>query len=385
MSDYRTLNRTVLAKLEGTAGQDASPVVGTDAVLVEDPTIAGLPESLETNEVTGSLDPRAPITGGGGRTWNGTVILKGTSNPASEPEYQPLLQACGFAQEGRGVDETGTAQSATASTIVVAVGDGANADIGDIIETTGGTGSGQTRVVTGISTDTLSIYPDWAVTPDGTTTYALRARVLWTPESTSLDTITIYDYLHATPAAQDSRLRKILGAAGTCQFTFPNRGLPRAAFSFQGKFVTPTDVSHPGAAAYSTLRPVAFMGADIYLNGVQTKLNTLTFDIGNNVQQADDPADTFGVDVGGITRRRMTGRLNPPMALLSERNVIADFLAGTARKLWWRWGTVGNGVSFYVPQAIYTGSEDEDVNGFAHEGIPFAAQGDNAGVYICAY
>ena len=67
------------------------------------------------------------------------------------------------------------------------------------------------------------------------------------------------------------------------------------------------------------------------------------------------------------------------------RNVWADFIAGTTRKLWVRYGTVDNGISFYFPTIGYTGQADEDINGFAHEGIPFSAQGEDTGVYINAY
>ena len=42
----------------------------------------------------------------------------------------------------------------------------------------------------------------------------------------------------------------------------------------------------------------------------------------------------------------------------------------------------GNRVSFYCPAIHYTGEEEEDVNGFAHEGIPFAATGQDTGLYI---
>ena len=37
MSDYRTLNRLVLAKVESASGTDAVPTPGSNAILVENP------------------------------------------------------------------------------------------------------------------------------------------------------------------------------------------------------------------------------------------------------------------------------------------------------------------------------------------------------------
>lgn len=385
MSNYRTLNRTILAKVETTSGTDASPVVGTDAVLVEDPETTGNPQPIDTNEVTGSLDPRSPVVGGGGATHRATVNLRGSGAGGTAPEWGAYLRGCAMAETVRASDLTGTAQAGAAGSITLAVG-ATGVLVGELVATTGGTGSGQTRVITAWDNGTkvASVYPNWTVTPDATTTYAVKANALYVPASASLKTLSIYDYQHASDGA-DSRLKKILGAAGNGQFTLPVRGVPKGAFTFQGKFVTPTDVTPPSAATYDSQRPVAFQAADISLNGVTTKLNQVTFDLGNDVQSADDPADTFGIDVAGVVRRRITGRINPPISLLSSRNVIADFLAGTARKLWVRYGTAGNGLSFYFPSILYAGSEPEDINGFGHEGIPFSAQGQDSGVYISIY
>ncbi len=384
--DYRTLNRTVLAKVESSSGIDASPVVGTDAVLVENPQTDSGIAALATNEVTGSLDPRAPIPGGGGGTHSGTVNLHGSGTGGTAPEYGPYLRGCALAQTLVAADVSGTMRAgSTASVANLATGDGANVNIGMILTTTGGVGSGQTRVITAISTDDVTVYPDFTVTPDVTTTYDAQACALYVPASTALETLTIYDYFHATPAATNSELRKLLGSAGEGAFTLPNAGIATAAFTFAGKWTSPTNVSRPAAATYQSQRPVMFSNADVSLNGVATKFNQMTFALGNQAQHAPDPSDTFGVDVAGIVRRRISGRINPPLELLSVRDVFADFLAGTTRKLWVRYGAIGNGISFYFPTIAYTGRQTEDVEGFAAEGIPFAATGEDTGVYISIY
>jgi hypothetical protein len=73
-----------------------------------------------------------------------------------------------------GIKGNGTAQSAAADDIVVAAGTGSLYKTGDLIAATGSTqGYAQTRSVAGVSTDTLSVSPDWDVTPSGTITYVV--------------------------------------------------------------------------------------------------------------------------------------------------------------------------------------------------------------------
>jgi hypothetical protein len=73
-----------------------------------------------------------------------------------------------------GIKGNGTAQSAAAGNIVVAAGTGSLYKVGDLIAATGSTqGYAQTRSVSGVSTDTLSVSPNWDVTPSGTITYVV--------------------------------------------------------------------------------------------------------------------------------------------------------------------------------------------------------------------
>lgn len=64
---------------------------------------------------------------------------------------------------------SGTAASGSATTIVLASG---TASVGDQVLITGGTGKGQYRTVTGVSTVTLTV-ATWDVNPDNTSTYTV--------------------------------------------------------------------------------------------------------------------------------------------------------------------------------------------------------------------
>ena len=110
----RARNAVVLAKVEGTAGVDSSPVAGTDAILVENPTIRFNPNIVQTNEVTGSLDGRGAIVGGMTAEIGFDVYMKGAAAPGtSGPEWGKLLLACGWS-------ETKTAAAVGAPTVATA-------------------------------------------------------------------------------------------------------------------------------------------------------------------------------------------------------------------------------------------------------------------------
>ncbi len=76
-----------------------------------------------------------------------------------------------------GTSHTGTAAAGASGSITLAAAASTRDEVysGCIVTATGGTGSGQTRVVSGYvgSTKVASVTPSWAVTPDGTTTYSV--------------------------------------------------------------------------------------------------------------------------------------------------------------------------------------------------------------------
>ncbi len=382
MSAYRTLNQTVLAKVEATPGDDALPDVATDAVLVENPLRNPDLGIVETNEVTGALDDRGPIPAGGFSPFTADVWIKGSGTPGAAPEYGPFLRGCAMGESLLIAPITAEAVGGTADTIELMAGDGANVEIGMTIELNSGVGSGQVRVVTGKAGDIISVFPDWETPPVATTGYMIDANALYVPISENLETLTIYRYRHRSDGG-DSKLDRILGAAGTWTLNMPVREPGRLSFDYRGQLVSPTDVTPPGAATFDDVRPFPYLQAETYLGQTPIKLNTLALDYGSEVQLIDNPAQEFGYDAAGITRRRVAGRFNPPLELQSARDAFDSWLNGTTQEFWAMWGTrAGNRVSVYIPSVRYTGVEEEDVSGFAHEGLPFRALGENSGLYL---
>jgi hypothetical protein len=391
MSQYRVRNRVLLAKVELTTGTDASPTVVSDAILVANPQWTPNFEVLETDEVGASLDDRGPIVGGGNIGHGFEVFLKGAGVGGVVPEFGALLQGCAMAETVTAADITGTAQAGDVDTITLAAGESAVDDTykGMVIAITGGTGSGQSRVIGGYdgTTKVATVIGDWDTQPDATSQYTIHANVLYRPASTDLKTLTLYEYQRAVATGTNALLRKVIGAAGTFSLEVTTRQLARLSFEFTGILpALPANVADPASPTYDSIRPPPFINAEARLGGSLVKFNRFSLDYGGEVQQPDDPGALYGYDVAGVTARQVSGSINPNLTLLSSRNNLQDFLDGNERSIVLRWGqTAGNRVSLFVPSARYTGATPGDVNGYTVEEVPFRAVGFDQGVYVCLH
>jgi len=387
MTDFLTKNRLVLAKVETTAGTDASPGVSTDAILVEEPRGTPNLELEQTNEVTGSLDSAQSIVGGGYGEHTYTIQAKGSGTAGTAPEYDPILQAAALARLDLAADQDDTAQAGDDAAITLASGATSNDLTGFVITLNGGTGEGQTRVITGYNgtSKVATVYPDWDVKPDSTSEYIVYKGNRYAPASTSLKTITSYLY-KKNSGSGNAILEKLVGAAANISFAIQTRQTGKFTATVRGQLVAPGDVANPVAATFDNTRPRPLLSADAFLGGDRVCFRNFTLDLGNEVVQADCPGTTFGYEPARVASRRIGGRINPQLVTLSSRNAFADLIAGTNKKLWLRWGdTAGNRISIYLPGISYTGKEDDDLDGVSADGLPFDANGIDSGVYITFY
>lgn len=91
----------VLAEIETTYGVDPAPIVGSNAILVEDPQVKVSGEILKRNHVHSTLSPLAHIIGMKEVDITFKTELKGSGTAqvggaTDIPEIDPLLQACGM-------------------------------------------------------------------------------------------------------------------------------------------------------------------------------------------------------------------------------------------------------------------------------------------------
>lgn len=384
-------NQLLLAEIEGTSGSGETPAVGTDAVYAENIQVTPNFQIEETQGHIGSLDSEAPIVGGGGMQMSFAIPLKGSGTAGTAPEMDAILRACGLAVTNTTVAVTGEAQAGGANSITLAAGASSTDDAytGMPIRCPGSGGDGQVVFITAYNgtTKVAPVTPAWTTPPGAGDDYEIMKNNRYAPASLDLETATLWRYQHATAAALDSHLTKVVGAAGNMSVEIGNRGLARATFNLAGILPElPSNVSHPGAPTFDTTRPPPFKAAYAYLGGAAVKFMRFSLDLGNTVVQGDDPAAAYGFDVGQVTARQISGSINPNLVALSTRNALSDFLAGTGREILLRWGSaIGNSMAILVPEARYVGATPTEVDGRAAEELPFRAVGADSGVYLVFY
>ena len=397
-SQYNTSsNRTILWATQASAGVDASPVPGTDAVLCEAPDSDGDLRTRDTNEVTDGLDGRPALPNGGTGKFSTRVNLHGSGTAGTAPEYASGLKACGLGQTDLAADATGTAQAGAAGSITLAVGASSTTDIyrGFVVEITFGTGAGQKRVVTAYNgtTKVASVTPPWTATvkgvagtaPDATSVYAVRKGNLFKPVSSGIPLLTIYDYMNRRDGG-NSRLTKVLDAAGNVRLGIGADDGCSLQFEFQGALQDPADVSPPVKATYNPVRPPPFLAAQCFLGSTQIALSQFQLDMGNVVGQIDDGNADFGYGEAGITKRKLAGSFQAPQELQSVRNVFAAWKAGTTTTLSLIWGSAaGNRFALLLDRLAHTGRRNADLRGFGYEAMPFGIVGDDDGFLLCCW
>lgn len=384
MSDFLTRNRLVTEKVEVTPGTDPVPTPASDAILEESPKWSISMDLEQTDEATGSLDHTQSIVGGGYMEMTGMVYAKGSGVPGTAPEFAPSLQAAAMGMTTLAADSAGTAQAGAAGQITLAVAAPASDLTGFVIETTGGTGPGQTRVITGYNTGTkvATVTPNFDVVPDATTTYAVRAGNLFVPVSTSLKTIT--RYLHQNNSGSGNAIRrKLLGAVASMSFAIQTRQPGKFNFTYRGLLSAPESVANPTGAVFDAVRPRPLRDADAYLGQTRVCFRNLTIDLGNQIIQGDCPGAEFGYDPASVTDRKITGRINPLTVLTSHIAAFDDLKNGALVPLWLNWGeTAGNKVSILLKQIAKTSMEDDDLDKQSADGIPFESVGNDSAMYL---
>lgn len=390
MARFPIRSALVLAGIEATPGTEESLTPAANAVRVESPQFAiqGEVDNGE-NEVTNSLDAGDPIPLGVGVNAQFNVRAKGSNAGGTAPEYAPLLRASSLGETLIAADVTGSLQAgSTATSLVLAVGDGANVTIGQVIEITSGAQSGEKAVITAISSDTVTVTPALSGAPSSGDGYNARASAIYAPVSLDQETASLYFYRNPAKSADSSILTKMVGSMFNMTLEITNRGLGRFGFNGRGILpANPADVASPTGEVYDAGSPPTFTAADAYLDDLALKMQSASWDLRNAVGQPPDPASADGLDFAHVGGRRIGGSITAVLASIADKDVIADFKAGTSRKLWLRWGaTPGQQLSVLMTDARYDGPpSDSEIEQSAGQQLPIRANGIDAGFYLSIY
>lgn len=387
MATLRSRNGVILIKNETTSGTDAAPTT-TNAILVENPRLSFDPGLIETNELTGSLDPRAPIPGGLKASLTFDTYIKGSGSAGTAPEFGDLFKACGFEE----VVFAGISAEAASS------GDASSLVLGASATTAAQTYRGMPLVFSANPSAGIAFITDYTAgklaslarshSPalSSTTEYAIPANVLYKPTSVqaSIKSNTAYLYM-------DGVLYKLLGARGSPSLNVGAGGVGRLSWSFTGMYGGKSDAAVPSVAAFDSTRPPVWRNPDGYsgamlIGGAQAALSSFTFGPNNNLVYPPNPNAAEGFDPTEIVSRRMSGTMDPQAALVATRDIMADFRAATPRSLNLHYGTVaGNRFGLTIPAAQYISYQPGDREGLMTEEVGFFASGEDAGGFFCFF
>jgi hypothetical protein len=307
--------RTILAKIETTYGTDSVPTGAADAILVRNLEITPMEQDLASRDlVRPYLGSSEQIPAAIRATLGFEIEIAGAGTAGNAPAWAPLLRACAFAQNLLATAHTGTATAGAASTITLAAGASAvdNAYRGMLIRLTGGTGSGQQRVITAYNgtTKVATVTPAWGVTPTGTTTYSVDAQASYAPVSTAFESVTLY-------ANVDGRLHRMTGARGSVEFVMNAKELPVMRFNFTGIYQAVSDAAAPAVVYTAWQTPLAVNNVNttpFSLHGVNAVMSQLSLNMNNEV--------VHRTLVGGAESVLMTNRA-PAGTIMIEGELVA--------------------------------------------------------------
>ena len=339
-----TKPKVALLKIETVYGTDAVPTPAANAILIRDEIRAPQLEVFyaNRNNARGHYGRGEQIVAGSKINVGFDIELAGSGTAGVAPGWGPSVRACAMAEKLLAAAHAGTAVAGSASGITLAVGASAvdQAYRPLRIRLTGGTGSGQTRVITGYvgATKVATVTPAWTTPPDATTAYSIDAQAAYSPASASLESATCYFYYAGF-------VHKLLGARGDLSWKFPRMDLPLLSVELQGLYGGIVDDTYPAVTLGGFKDPLAVNNANtslVSVHGHAAKLYNLEGRLGNQVTYRNIP----GAEDILINNREPAGSVEFEAPTIATKDFPALARAGTLGQVSLTHGTVvGNKVA----------------------------------------
>jgi len=179
-------------KEEVTEGTPVVPSAGTDFIpLQDDYAISPNRESIENNELTGSIGQAATILGAESPEVSFSGYLKHSGVEGQEPTYGPILKSI-WGSNNVYVASEATVSSATTTTITLGGGEGANYARGYGLLIKDATNGYSIRTVKSVSTDTLTLNAPLSVAPGAGV--KVGKPITYIPSDSGHPSITCWEY-----------------------------------------------------------------------------------------------------------------------------------------------------------------------------------------------
>ncbi len=377
--------KVALLEIESTYGVDAIPTPAADALLIADEIRAPQLQLhyAARNNARAFFGRQQQLIVGKQMNVGFDIELAGAGTAGTAAPWGKALRACAMAEKLLAAAHAGTAAAGSASTITLAIGASAvdNAYRPLRIRLTGGTGSGQVRVITNYvgATKIATVTPAWVTPPDATSLYSIDAQAAYHPISEALESATIYFYYA-------DAVHKLLGARGEAAWRFSAGERPMVMLDYQGLYGGIVDGAFPAVTLSAFQDPLGVNNQNtslISVHGFAAKLYSLEARLNNPVAYRNIP----GAEDVRINDREPSGSVEIEKPTIAEKDYPTLLAAGTLGQVSLTHGTaVGNKVGFDAIQAQLTnpsyGSQNGDVTDrFDVEFNPSAQGNDEVVLY----
>lgn len=341
LSDFEEV---LLAKIESAYATDPTPTGAANAILYRNLSLTPLEQvTVPRNVVRAYMGHSDELIAANYGRLSFEVEVAGHGTAGSAPPWGPLMRACAMGETLLGSAHSGTAAAGASGTITLAAGASAVDDAynGLAIKTTGGTGSGQRRLVVDYNgtTKVATVNSAWTVTPDNTTTYSLDAQACYAPVTATHESITIYAYM-------DGVLHEFNGCRGTWAAGLSKLGDPVITFQFTGLYVAVIDSANavPTLTGWQTPLPVNNTNTTAFtIHGYAGVLDNLQISVNNNVVYRH----LVGSETVRITNRAPTGSVLIEAQLVATFDVWTKARAGTLAPITIKHGTSNGNIVYF--------------------------------------
>jgi len=384
-------NGVLRLRLENQRGVENAPNAN-DSLLVENVRIQLDPQMTNTDEMTGSLDPKAPIPGGLRMTLTFDTYLKGAGSAGSAPEVGDLFKLCGWSETlVAEVPTTAMATTSSASSTIVQLSAPATAVAqyyrGSPLLLDGPNAGTVMTVVTDYTAGRMATLDRTLAGVAGASDdFTIPAHALYRPTSDRSLHKTGTGYLYT-----DGILWKLFGLAGNFQLAMQSGGPGRVSWTLQGMFAGRTDTAKPTDSVFDATRPPVWRNPDGYSGSAllarqQIAMRQLTFGPQNQLAMPDNPNAAEGFDPGVVTSRNLQLSIDPLMPLLAVRDTIADMRAGSQYPFGATLGTgPGNRIALSAPAVQPTGMQPTERDRMWAEQNDYFCDGEDSGAALAFF
>ncbi len=208
----------------------------------------------------------------------------------------------------------------------------------------------------------------------GASTDSTSPSTTYAPISTGFPSATIYVYF-------DGLLWKIVGARGTVTLNFTAGEFATLEFTFHGRYLPPVDMTFPATWTDPGGAPLVCVGGTVTWNNTPLHVETVTLDVGNDIQLYPSISAEHGVYEAAIVNRDPSGTINPEMTAVATMDWHSLMFTPTLQKLEVQLSDEsGNTVTLAVPKAQITEIGHGDRNGIRTWDItykPIRTSGDD--------